>query len=338
DGGSGVDRLTGGAGNDVLIVENWDDRALEQAYGADGGGWDTLQVEEGFAGSPATFVFGDDLEATAEGTSNVRHQVHGAIENLVLTGSAGHHAIGDGRDNSLIGNAGDNALYGGAGEDFLQGGDGDDLLDGGLGVDRLEGGAGRDILTGGMAADDLYGGVGDDRLVGGLGADRLYGEAGDDTYVIGLNDHAVDTVFDHEGSNHIFLEGVTDQSVQAAIVDGDLYLMVDANPMAIVSDYVDHEDSFAGVDLGAGIVAVEDLLASVAAATQQEPAALESEPEPPEDLLASYLSQPSLFGADAADHLIGTGGSDWLQGLAGNDQLHGGAGSDVLEGGAGSDL
>ena len=256
----------------------------------------------------------------------------------MLTGAAGHHAIGDGRDNSLIGNAGDNALHGFAGDDLLQGSDGHDLLDGGFGADRLEGGGGHDMLAGNMGDDELYGGSGDDRLAGGVGADRLYGEAGDDTYVMGLNDHAVDTVFDHEGSNRIFLEGITDQTVQAAIVDGDLYIVVDANPVTIVSDYLGNEASFAGVDLGAGLVAVEDLLAAGAGAGQQEPAMLEPAPEAQRDLLASYLSQPSLSGTDAADQLNGTGAADWLQGRAGNDGLHGGDGTDVLEGGVGSDL
>jgi Ca2+-binding RTX toxin-like protein len=338
DGGSGIDRLSGGAGNDVLVIDHRDDLALEQSWGADGGGHDALQIADGFSGSPVTFVLGYDLAAAAEGTSGARHQVHGEIEDLVLTGAAGHDVIGDDRDNSLIGNAGSNALYGFAGDDFLQGGDGNDLLDGGVGADRLEGGAGHDILAGGMGDDELYGGSGDDRLAGGLGADRLYGEAGDDTYVIGLNDHAVDTVFDHEGSNHIILEGLTDQSVQAAIANGDLYVVVDANPVAIVSAYLGHEGSFAGIDLGAGIVAVEDLLAAGAGGGQQESAMLESAPELQGDLLASYLSQPSLSGTDAADQLSGTGGADWLQGRAGNDELHGGDGADLLEGGAGSDL
>ena len=338
DGGAGLDRMAGGAGNDVLVIDHRDDLALENSLGADGGGHDALQIADGFSGSPVTFVLGYDLAAAAEGTSAARHQVHGEIEDLVLTGAVGHDALGDGRDNSLIGNAGNNVLYGFAGDDFLQGGAGDDLLDGGLGADRLEGGAGHDILAGGMGDDELYGGAGDDRLAGELGADRLYGEAGNDTYVIGLNDHAVDTVFDHEGSNHIFLEGLTDQTVQAAIVDGDLYIVVDANPVAIVSDYLGHEDSFAGVDLGAGIVAVEDLLAAASGGGQQESAMLESAPEAQGDLLASFLSQPSLSGTDAADQLSGTDGADWLQGRAGNDELHGGDGDDVLEGGAGSDL
>jgi Ca2+-binding RTX toxin-like protein len=339
NGGSGMDKLAGGAGDDVLIVDHRGDLASERSWGSDGGGRDVLQVEDGFDSSSVTFVFGDDLNATGEAASSLRQQVDVEIENLILNGSVGHDAIGDARNNSLIGNAGDNALYGAAGDDFLQGGDGADLLDGGAGMDRLEGGAGNDILSGGADADDLWGGSGDDRLTGGLGADRLYGEAGNDTYVIGLNDSAVDTVFDHEGSNHILLEGVTGQSVKAAIVGGDLYLVADGNPVAIVRDYVGHEDSFAGVDLGAGVVAVKDLLTGSAESTPQEAAVVDPAPaEPSGDLLASYLSQPSLVGSDTADHLTGTGGADWLSGLAGNDDLQGGAGSDVLHGGAGSDL
>jgi Ca2+-binding RTX toxin-like protein len=335
DGGSGIDQLWGGSGNDVLVIDHWDEIALEQSWGAGGGGYDTLQVAAGFGGSPVTFVLGNQLDAVGEGTSATRHQVHGEIENVVLTGAAGHDAIGDGRANSLIGNAGDNVLVGAAGDDLLQGGDGDDLLDGGHGADRLEGGAGHDILTGGLDDDDLYGGGGDDRLAGGAGADRLYGEAGDDTYVIGLNDHAVDTIFDHEGSNHILLEGVGDRTVQAGIVGRDLHVAVEAREVAIVRDYLGNEDSFAGVDLGDGIIAVEDLLAE---SSPQQSAMPSPEPEPQGDLLASFLGQPSLSGTDGADALSGTDDADWLQGRAGNDQLWGAGGADVLEGGAGSDL
>jgi len=348
DGGSGADRLSGGAGNDLLIVDNRSDLALESAYGADGGGHDVLQVNDGFSSSPVTFVLGDDLGATADGTSADRHQVDGEIEDLVLTGSSGHGAIGDSRDNSLVGNAGNNTLHGAAGDDLLQGGDGDDLLDGGLGSDRIDGGSGRDILSGGEGADEIRGGAEDDLLSGGLGADQLYGEAGDDGYTIGLNDSAVDSVFDHEGSNHIALEGVAGETVEAAVVGDDLYLIADKNTVAVVRDYVGHEDNFAGVDLGSGIVGVEDLLGTRGGQAEPEIADLASEPletaPSPGDLLSSYLSEPSyasepsLIGGESADYLLGTGGADWLSGRAGGDDLQGGAGSDVLEGGGGSDL
>ncbi len=337
DGGSGADRLTGGPGDDVLIVGSHDDLALEYGDGADGGGKDVLQVAETF-GSARTFVFGDDLGELTEVGTGVRQQVDGDIEDLLLTGSVGHSAIGDGRANSLIGNAGDNALYGAGGDDVLQGGDGDDLLDGGLGADRLEGGLGNDMLAGNSGDDSIWGGAGDDQLAGGTGADLLYGEAGDDAYVIGLNDSAVDTVFDHEGINRIVLEGVTTETVKAAIVGNDLYLGVEGNTVAVVSDYVGNEASFAGIDLGAGIVPIDDILVDTGG--QQESSALEAEPEPAEDLLASQLSEPAWVGGDADDPAIDdTSGADWLhdpvtdapQGAAGTEGLEDGAGHDPLQ-------
>jgi Ca2+-binding RTX toxin-like protein len=340
DGGTGADRLLGGSGDDLLIVDNQNDLALERGYGSDGGGSDVLQVQGSFGNQSVTFVFGSDIDdALPDGVAGYHQQVDPEIENLVLNGSVGHDAIGDARNNSLIGNAGDNVLFGAAGDDFLNGGAGHDRLDGGLGDDELQGGLGDDILAGSSGADRLYGGDGDDLLGGGLDADQLYGGAGNDTFAIGLHDSAVDTVFDHEGSNHIRLEGVTDQAVQAVIVGDDLYLIVDDNPVAVVDAYVGHEDSFAGVDLGDGIVGVDQLLPQDVGGLSEEAAIFEPEPttSSPGDLLASYLPAPSLSGAATADHLVGSDAADWLSGLAGDDDLQGGAGADVLEGGDGSD-
>ena len=264
DGGSGTDQLNGGTGNDVLVVEHQHDLALEQSWGQAGGGWDTLQVAEGFSSGPVTFVLGQRFRRA--GGRNVGRTSSGPRRDREPD------ADGLGRARCArrrprqppAGNAGANALYGFAGDDLLQGGDGDDLLDGGVGADRLEGGAGNDLLQAATATIRCGEATATTASPADAGADLLYGGAGDDIYVIGLNDYAINTVFDHEGSNHVVLEGYTGQKIQAAVLDGDLHIVADANPVAIVSDYVGHEASFAGIDFGAGIVAVEDLLASSA--------------------------------------------------------------------------
>jgi Ca2+-binding RTX toxin-like protein len=348
DGGPGVDQLQGGTGNDVLAVDNLHDVALDNVPGPNGGGSDTLQVDDGLSDSLAaagrpenvTFVFsanlGIDLPA---GSEPYTQQVAPGIEHLVLEGSADHDALGDATANRITGNDGDNALYGRGGDDILSGAGGDDWLDGGGGRDRLEGDAGNDILNGGDAADLLYGGAGDDVLNGGRGSDQLYGGAGNDTFVIGLNDSAVDTVFDHEGSNRLALEGYTGGDVQAALLGDDLHLVVDHSAVAVISGYRGHEDAFAGIDFGQGLVPFADLLAPnadtgpAAGAESIAPATAGAD-----DLLSGYLAAPSLSGGAGADALSGTSGADWLSGLGGNDHLQGGAGDDVLEGGPGSDL
>ncbi len=351
DGGTGADRMQGGIGNDLLVADNLHDVALDNVPGPNGGGSDTLQIDDGFAaslaatGRPAnvTFVYSDSLGSPLpEGTQSYTQQVAPGIEHLVLTGSADHDVIGDGGDNHITGNAGDNALYGRGGDDILLGGAGNDLLDGGAGNDQLEGGAGNDILNGGAGADHLYGDAGDDLLSGGLGADQLYGGAGNDSFVIGLNDNAVDTVFDHEGANRLVVDGFSGGTVQTALVGDDLYLMIDHNTVAMVSGYRGHEDAWVGVDTGQGTMSFADLMVknagsgSPAGAAAPTTAAMAGSGEG--DVLSAYLTSPSLVGGAGADQLTGTSGPDWLSGLAGDDHLQGGAGNDVLEGGQGTNL
>ena len=170
--------------------------------------------------------------------------------------------IGDDSANQITGNAGDNALYGGGGDDILIGGAGDDLLDGGADSDRLEGGVGRRHperqRRRRRAARRRR-----RRHPRTAGAASISCTAAPATTpsVIGLNDNAIDTVFDHEGHNQLVLEGVTGHPVQTALVGDDLYLMVDDNAVATISGYRGHEDAWAGVDPGHGLTSVEDLMA-----------------------------------------------------------------------------
>ncbi len=351
DGGTGADRMQGGTGDDLLVTDNLHDVALDNMPGPNGGGIDTLRIDDGFdasmvaAGRPAnvTFVYSDSLGSTLPaGIQGYTQQIAPGIEHLVLTGTADHDVIGDGGDNHITGNAGDNALYGRGGDDILLGGAGNDLLDGGDGNDQLDGGAGNDILNGGAGDDQLTGGAGNDILNGGLGSDQLYGGDGNDSFVIGLNDSAVDTVFDHEGANRLVIDGFAGGTVQTALVGDDLYLMVNHNTVAMVSGYRGHEDAWVGVDTGQGPTSFADLMAknagsgALAGSTAPTTAALAGSGQG--DVLSAYLTSPSIVGGAGADQLTGTSGADWLSGLAGDDHLQGGAGNDILEGGLGHNL
>jgi Ca2+-binding RTX toxin-like protein len=335
----------------VLAVDNLHDVALDNTPGPNGGGTDTLRVDDGFsasmiaAGRPAdvTFVMSDNLgSGLPAGTHSYTQQVAPGVENVVLTGSANHDVIGDSGDNHLSGNAGDNALYGMGGDDVLLGGAGNDRLDGGAGNDHLEGGAGDDILNGGAGDDQLYGGDGNDILNGGSGADQLYGGAGDDSFVIGLNDSAVDTVFDSEGGNRLVLDGYTGQPLKTVLAGDDLYVVADQNPIAMVSGYRGHEDAWLGIDTGKGLVSISDLMLKTSDSASQPgtaaAAASAPDPAPPHDLLSAYLTSPNIIGSAGADQLVGTSGPDWLVGGSGDDHLTGSGGNDILEGGPGNDL
>ena len=342
-----LDQLRGGIGDDVLVVNGVGDLALER-FNEQG---DDLQIvrdgyaeEKGTSAEGTTFVFAANIDARnplPEGAAADIQSMATGIENLTFEGDVDYDAFADDYDNRLTGNNGDNLLHAGAGNDVLAGGAGDDRLIGGEGFDDLSGDAGDDILDGGEHDDVLRGGAGDDHLIGGSGKDELFGGAGNDDYSFGLNDVAIDSVFDHEGANRLVLEGVTDETIEVSILGDDLYVTADRTPIAMVNDYVGHEDTIAGIDFGQGLKTVESLLVEnpdlAAAITEIETKQAEAIANDPR-FAHDDLTEPTWVGTNNGDYQsIHTDTDDWLSGLDGKDNLYGNAGNDILEGGGGQD-
>jgi Ca2+-binding RTX toxin-like protein len=194
-GGDGADTLTGGGGDDTYVVDNLDDRVVEEA----GGGVDTIR-------SAITITLSTD------------------VENLALTGTAALNGSGNYWDNVITGNSGNNRLDGRAGADTMAGGAGDDVYivddtgdtvveSAGAGTDVVQSSAsfvlsaGLENLTltgfisingtGNAGANVIIGTSADNRLDGGAGTDTLQGGAGDDVYVV---DQALDHLVEAAGA------------------------------------------------------------------------------------------------------------------------------------------
>ena len=321
-----LDLLRGGLGDDVIYVESHLDLALERDFGAYADDEDLMIVRGGYADdlphgeTTSTFVFADNLGASLPtGASGYRQLVSPGIEHVRLEGTADHDIFADAMDNKLTGNGGDNVIHGGAGNDELNGQAGSDRLDGGLGDDEISGGSGDDVIA------------------GGLGADRLFGDGGNDTYMVGLNDNAIDTVFDHSGANRLVLEGVTDQTVEASLLGDDLYVTVDDKPVAKMEGYVGNEDALAGIDFGQGLRSAESLMSEH---PDLEGAIRDIEEAAANDILLAHqhLTEPTVVGDPrTAERLDGTDDDDWLSGYDQRDTLFGHDGDDILEGGDDSD-
>jgi Ca2+-binding RTX toxin-like protein len=210
-------RLTGGSGVDSLRGGNGDDRL----YG--GGDMDDLR---GGRGGDRMYGEQDDDRLYGEDGAD---RLYGGYDDDMLDGGTGDDMLyGEQGDDRLFGRDGDDTLDGGTGADTMSGGAGDDVYivddrgdvveDGGGGEDEdtvvvtdtfafvlsptvenatLEDDSGRagltgnaldNVLTGNDAANALAGGAGRDTLDGGEWADTLTGGAGGDNLTGGAGE------------------------------------------------------------------------------------------------------------------------------------------------------
>jgi Ca2+-binding RTX toxin-like protein len=107
NGGAGADLMRGRGGNDLYVVDNVSDT-----------------VDEAFSGSNGSDLVQSLVSFSLAGTAHVR----GAVERLVLVGSANIAGSGNALNNTVYGNAGNNLLNGGFGNDILRGGAGQDTF------------------------------------------------------------------------------------------------------------------------------------------------------------------------------------------------------------------
>jgi Ca2+-binding RTX toxin-like protein len=216
-----TDRLTGGEGRDVYLLESSAyrspvDTVTDFAAGPAGDIIDLSGIIDGLPGHlPGTspFVTGH-LVLEQSGTSTLlKAQTYGYSGNqsqtlLTLENTRVEDLTPDNfvppYDPSRVfgavnGTAKADVLEGTSHPEFLDGLGGNDMLKAHGGDDRLEGDAGDDGLSGGDGNDLLYGGDGADRLQGDNGNDLLDGGAGDDNlmeveghHAVGTNDDTID--------------------------------------------------------------------------------------------------------------------------------------------------
>ena len=365
---SGIEDVTGGSGNDLLIgtaVANrleggLGDDTLEGGAGGDsligGDGKDTASYAGATSGVVASLV-----DQTAN-VGDAAGDVYSSLENL--TGSA--------YDDVLIGDAGVNVLQGGAGNDTLTGGAGADVLSGGDGVDwalygassnavnvnlttglglggdaegdklsgieNIQGTVGDDVLMGSSVSNTLLGGQGSDLIEGRAGADLLDGGEGNDT-----------ASYEHAGSS--VAASLTLQSGSLGDAAGDVLLnfenltgsayadLLTGNAGANALQGGDGDDTLQGMagsdTLSGG--AGSDTASYADASTAVNVSLTAPSTNTGEAAGDVFNSIENLTGSAFDDQLTGDAGNNVLDGGLGNDFLVGGAGADALLGGAGID-
>jgi serralysin len=191
-GTTGINRLEGGAGNDILVGREGDDTldagtntTIDYVYGGTGndrvlgstGAVDILLGEAGddviLAGAGgANYIYGGTGSNTMSGTAALNVYIsEGAddrMDSSSITGTSSSFYYrysdgasrvfgGNGVDQFIGGNANSNdSVFVGGGDDFVFGGNGNDLLVGGNGNDVIIGQNGNDTLEGGAGVNLLW--------------------------------------------------------------------------------------------------------------------------------------------------------------------------------------
>ena len=365
-GGSVIENLIGGSGND-LLTGNGADNVIEGGDGNDaligGAGHDTLDGGSGtnslfggdgndilvMRGAGDTIDGGAGLDRVQFVNATDQNVTFNLINGFVISDlgrfamTSIEGAVGTAFDDIFVGSAAVNFIDGGAGVDRINGGDGGDVLRGGTGDDIVNGQEGDDTLRGQEGADLLNGGIGDDVLDGGLGSDRLIGAAGADTLQGGDGD---DVLFGDNGDD--VLEGgsgadMLQGGAGADTADGgagadtmlggagdDVLLGGDDDDLILGMNDDDRLEGGAGDDVLRGGAGDDVLFGGSGADRLLGEAGL--------DVLHGGGGADELFGLNGADRLFGEGGDDFLSGGAGADVVSGGAGRDRLNGGADADI
>jgi Ca2+-binding RTX toxin-like protein len=372
-GNAAINTLTGGAGDDTYIVQNAEDKVVENAKE----GIDTV-------------------------LNSVTYTLGANVENLTLTGTAAINGTGNELNNTLTGNVASNYLTGGAGSD---------VLDGGAGADTLEGNAGNDwyivdnigdkvIEVKGDGIDTVFSSVNyslsdevenltlngvsyaaktvysitnnDYRAIKTLIAMKLSTSAWDKATVNAIKGGAKYADFGTTTPAHF--EGALaggGNALKNTLTgnDGDNNLNGGAGADTLIggagNDYLDGGTGADSLDGGAGSdvyvvdnvndVIIESgtglsdfdtvrssitytLIANVERLELTGTAALDGTGNAGNNFIKGNANNNTLNGGDGNDSLIGREGNDTLLGGTGDDMLDGGDGNDRLNGGAGADV
>ena len=348
-GGSSSDTITGDEGDDILVGDNGSvtrtsaDVVTRIATTVpDTGGMDTLSGNDG----------GDIILGGVQGD-----EIHGNGEDDILLGDNGSVDVNSAANNIASSdpfNSGSDTITGDSGDDIILGGSSGDTLSGEAGMDILIGDNGqitRDgshtitrietTVSGTGGNDTLQGDEGNDILLGGAEEDTVNGHEGDDV-LLGDNGFVLRNSASNDVESTDFNDGADDVLAGQAGLDiliggsNDDQLTGHAGEDYLLGDHGrvtrDSADVIKKVETLAAAVGGKDIL------TGNED----------KDVLLGGTDEDVLTGNEGLDVLLGDHGSVVRNsvsnditstdfGVGGNDLLFGNGGDDILVGDAAND-
>ena len=344
---SGADKMSGRGGDDVYVVDDKGDVAIELANN----GFDQVN-------SSISLTLGANLEHLAllggatNGTGNT-------LNNFLVGNHLGNKLDGAAGNDMLFGNGGSDTLIGGTGNDAVVGGIGNDTYvvtdfsdtiteKANEGIDTVQSsvknfdlGANVENLTL-IGAGDIDGGGNelDNIITGNDGINLLLGRGGNDTLIAGGGERNIlgggdgnDTLIGGAGAD--ILDAGAGNDRMAGGANDDIYTVDSTKDVVIegVKRGLDAVNSSISYTLGANL----ETLVLVGVAN------LNGTGNALDNAIIGNAGRNLLQGGAGSDTLNGelvngAGSDDTLLGGAGDDFLNGGFGNDIMEGGTGNDL
>jgi Ca2+-binding RTX toxin-like protein len=338
--GFGPDKLIGGLGNDLYVVN-----ASTPYY--------YIQIVEGInAGT-------DILEITGESWGN-QFTLADNVEGARFVGTGDINITGNGLDNTFNGGAGNDTLNGGVGNDIMTGGLGNDTYFVGEAGDKVVEGAnggtdtivsnldyyrlaaneenltlgfafdsGRKINGDGNNQDNVIIGQSDDNIIKGFdGDDDITGGGGDNWIDGGAGDDSISagpgsaTLFGGQGNDTIYAEGGT------YLINGE-----EGDDLIQVSYFSDGKNELSG---GTGNDTIYG--GSGGDSILGEDGNDQIYSNDGNDTVFGGLGDDIIDGGNGNNSIVGENGNDDLRAGSGADTIDGGEGDDAIRGGAGKDL
>lgn len=331
-------RLSGGAGNDVLVYTPGG--SSDDYRGEDGVDW----VDLSEAGGPALVSIcansTDDVCSTSTVESSLidggNHSIRGSVENI--TGTL--------FNDKITGTTATNHFSGLSGNDELKGAP----ASSGDAADVLDGGTGDDILTGQGGNDRLIPGPGTDTVVGGSGTDAVdYSSANGGVTVTlfdpPLADPTADPPFENVGADQGFdsndVEDIIGSEFDDILTgnDGDGNVLTGLGGDDIINGLGDEDVIFPGAgddvaDGGPGLLDEIDYGDAMSGVTVNLASGTATSPTDGDDTI---ISINNANGSPFDDVLVGNSSVNVLNGDDGDDVINGRTNNDVLNGEGGSD-
>ena len=252
-----------------------------------------------------------------------------------ILGTAGFDVLRAAAGGSTIyGYGGNDTLFGSGLEDHLLGGAGHDRLISHDGDDTIWGMGGNDFIRAGAMNDVVLAGEDHDVVLGEAGDDRIAGQTGNDIVYGGTGDDRV-----NGGSGHDYLAGEAGNDRLYGLSGDDRMVGGAGDDIMVdaVGDNVFRDVS--GNNMMFGGPGRDRMYGGTGRDTMRSGDGNDfCAGGGDRDNISSGAGDDTVLGGDGDDLVIGVGGNDWLYGGAGNDAIWGGDDDDRLAGNDGNDV